>query len=187
MMMDTSSVDSTDMMIARHFGIASNNSSNERVASGSGGSNAALLSRTQIMNDTEHPTVNSMRSFLSVMTGSVNSTMGKGWLGRNTSGAHHHDEQPQPYAATSSDRRGGKQPANSSTAYAAATGGDPMDTVNSAMSALSFAGMQSGTLGTTHEETASNGSGNSATAANPFSADFWSPPSSQEQEHGQQP
>ena len=139
-------------------------------------SSGNAVNRTQVNNEAEYPTVNSMRSFLSMMTGSINSTLGKAWFGRSTStSGHAYDEN---ISSQYSMPRRDKQQHQQSYGASAGGGGDPMDTVNSALSALSFAGMQTNTLGTTQEETGSRGSDN---GANPFSADFWSPPEQQQQ------
>ena len=207
--MDTSSVDSTDEMIARHFGMTNSgqqqqqhhqhqeaqrlsNSSvlsdemlsrSERVTSAGGGANAA--SRTQVNNEAEYPTVNSMRSFLNMMTGSINSSMGMAWFGRSTSTGSvptNSEENISGHYAGNTNRSSSrdKQPQHQHSFGGAsaggAGGGDPMDTVNSALSMMSFSGMHSNTLGTTHEETTGSHGSHSNDNANPFSADFWSPP-----------
>mmetsp|Transcript_9996 Transcript_9996/g.19213 ORF Transcript_9996/g.19213 Transcript_9996/m.19213 type:complete len:541 (+) Transcript_9996:231-1853(+) len=193
--MDTSSVDSTDMAIARHFGMNNTGQQLQQQHQHQTSSSSALsdnsdmftrsermmssgnaANRTQVNNEAEYPTVNSMRSFLSMMTGSINSTLGsKMWFGRSTSTSTGHAPDENLSNQYSMSRRDSKQQQHQQSFGA---GGDPMDTVNSALSALSFAGMQSNTLGTTQEETGSKGSDG---GANPFSADFWSPPEQQQQ------
>ena len=177
--MDVSSVDSTDMMIARHFGTDHTSSGgsgklSERMASsGNFGTANSHVNRTQVNNEAEFPTVNSIRSFLSMMTGSINSTLGKSWFARVTgtaSGNNNMSSNMDENMQTSTSQAHMQQALSRLQAHE--KGDDPMDTMNSALSALSVSGMN--TLGTTLEEDVGQGD----PAANPFSADFWSPPPS---------
>jgi hypothetical protein len=187
--MDVCSVDSTDWMIARHFGTDHNSSSssgkiNERLTSSTMGlptipSNGAIptngshATRTQINNEAEYPTVTSLRSFLSMMSGSINSTLGKSWFARNTSTGTANIADSNANMLTSSSQTYMNQALASLQAQDKGGGDDPMDTVNSALSALSVSGLN--TLGATKSE---DGSASNGEHANPFAPDFWSPPPS---------
>jgi hypothetical protein len=198
--MDMGSINSTDMMFARHF-FGSDASGEKGSAAAVGGKrrpSASALSvfsdngvsdtlrsnsRMQSYNEAEFPTVNSLKSYISMMTDSINANMSKAFLSRN--GSSHSQQQQQQQAAADDNM----MTLGSHSYYASAlqriqsgaslrdakgllTSQDDMamDTVNSHLSGLSLSGSR--TMGTQEEDAASS------PGANPFSPDFWNPPPS---------